>query len=429
MHSMKRLSYLFLSLIVSIILTACKHSSDLEPSVDVPPPPTDTPEPGAVQPVGVPNGAAVIKTIGTAGGVIHSDDDRFTVSIPAGALTSDVAISMQPITNTNGSGLGTAYRMLPDGQKFAKPISIRVNYTDEETRQAMPEALGIAYQNSKGVWMGVGGVELDTAQKSVSIDVNHFTDFSFFEYSYLDPELSIIDPGKSVELHFYTLGLLGLTAKSVPKGTDRELPAPRLVSIDYIDGWELKGAGNLQVSGKNAIYQAPASIPATNPALVTVKLHSPVDQAVGWLIARIYVLPVGISLQVDGGDWITLPSSGANLSHGIKGVDAEKADGASAHLHWQGGSGIRNALGIFNWTLSTITFSYRANPYTLYEHLYGKKPDISGGSLKVDGMLEGYLVGSFDLQPSGLYQTTFPPVIATAPIRGVFRVKCLDCTH
>lgn len=66
--------------------------------------------------------------------------------------------------------------MLPDGQKFFKPLKLTAKYTDEEIERAIPEALRIAYQNAERVWMSVGGVELDEANRKVSIEVDHFSE-------------------------------------------------------------------------------------------------------------------------------------------------------------------------------------------------------------------------------------------------------------
>ncbi|SDG95023.1 hypothetical protein SAMN04487996_1267 [Dyadobacter soli] len=419
---MKRISYFIICLLLT--LGACKENTDPTPvdgNPEMPGPPAN--EAGAVQPVGTPEGAAVVKTIGAAGGTIASGDGRFTVTVPAGALDKDVAISMQPISNTNGSGVGAGYRMLPDGQKFLKALTMTFAYTEEEVEQTMPEALGIAYQNKEGVWMSVGGLALDKAKKSISIEVDHFTDFTFFEYVWVDPVYKAIDPGRSVTIRAYGLGTINILAKKLPKGMEVALPKPN--EIDYIDGWQLEGEGKLSGSGKEVVYLAPGEIPAKNPATVTLKLTSPTKE-VAELYTRIYVVPEGVSLQVGGGGWIHLPISGANLSGAIKGIDAQ--DGSRViNIKWHGGSGAMGALGTFKWTVKTVTAIYKPDQTTQYMHFYGKAPYVSDGSLKVDAMRYGELMGTFDVQPAGLYVTTYPPVISTSSMRGVFRVKCFDC--
>ena len=420
---MKRILYLVLWIsLYGLFMSACKHDVDSLKPETTPSTPAPT-EMGAVQPVGIPQGVAVTKSIGSTGGSLTSEDGRFTIAIPAGALSKETPISVQPITNTNGTGKGAGYRLLPDGQQFAKPVTLTVTYTDEELERTVEEALGIAYQNAKGIWMAVGGVQLDKTRKTVSIEINHFTDFTFFEYVYLDPEYSVIDPGKAVTIKVYGLATIGTRAASVPKGKEVGLPKP--APVEFIDQWELQGEGSLQGTGKEVVYQSPDQIPNTNPARVIVKLKSPGTE-VAQLIARIYVLPEGISIQVAGGDWKHFPKSGANLSGGIKKIDGLLGQ-ESVNISWQGGTGARDALGIFNWTRSTTMFLYHPDPITIYAHLYGTGPDISGGSLKVDNMRNGVLMGSFDVTTAGVYIASAPPIITTSAVRGVFRVRCFDC--
>src|SRR5204863_9094362 len=56
----------------------------------------DPPEPS---PVGVPAGDVVSASLGAAGGTASSADGRISVTIPAGALSADTPIGIQPITN------------------------------------------------------------------------------------------------------------------------------------------------------------------------------------------------------------------------------------------------------------------------------------------------------------------------------------------
>ncbi len=54
---------------------------------------------------GISDGKLVSKLIGPAGGSMAADDGRVELIFPAGALTANTNISIQPITNKlNGSG-------------------------------------------------------------------------------------------------------------------------------------------------------------------------------------------------------------------------------------------------------------------------------------------------------------------------------------
>ncbi|MGA0555623.1 hypothetical protein ACO2Q8_03160 [Larkinella sp. VNQ87] len=424
---MKSFTYFLLWIGVYLLfMAACKNAVDPTPGDSAPelpnPPTTET---GAVLPVGTPSGTAVIKTIGPAGGTITDEEERFSVTIPAGALDKNVAISVQPITNTNQAGVGNAYRMLPDGQQFAKSVTVSVKYTDEEGKRSFPKAFGIAYQNDKGVWMAVGGTEVDTNSHTVSIEVNHFTDFTFFKYVYLEPELTAIDPGQSVEIELFDLGSINWLLEDFPKGRERPLPKPH--AVDYINGWEVQGEGQVIGTGKKVTYQSPGQLPNTNPVRVVAHLGSP-GKEVAQLISTIYVVKEGLSIQAGGGDWVHFPKAGAHLRGTVKGIDGENGQ-KTVNLKWEAGPKPTDALGIYPWGKTLPGILYRPDPVTEYAHLYvvDKKPVVSPGSLKATHMKYGVIMGTFDVQSSGLFVASLPPVVSTSSLRGVFRVKCMDC--
>src|SRR5688500_10913461 len=119
---MKKIFFL-LAILVMVASFSCKKSV-----IDKP-----TPVPAAplVTAAGTPDGVANSKLITAAsGGSITSTDGKITVDIPAGALTNNETITIQPVTNTTGLGQGKAYRLTPHGLAFNKPVTITFPYTD-----------------------------------------------------------------------------------------------------------------------------------------------------------------------------------------------------------------------------------------------------------------------------------------------------------
>ncbi len=90
--------------------------------------------------VGVPNGPATTKSIGPAGGSITSTDGRITVDVPPNAVTATVDFRITPITNLGKGGVGNAYRLEPNEQKFATPIKVSFKYDAEGFKDAAPES-------------------------------------------------------------------------------------------------------------------------------------------------------------------------------------------------------------------------------------------------------------------------------------------------
>ncbi len=194
-----------------------------------------------------------------------------------------------------------------------------------------------------------------------------------------------------------------------------------LVDQKYIDSWTLIGPGKLDSRLNKGTYTAPTKLSAETPALVEVVFRTD-GIVVGRVLARIFVVPEGISIRIDGGDWQTFDGD-ANSTQNI--VAAFKG-GDYISLGWKGRS-----PGTYAWTLSAdVAFSHTVGTM-LYQHVYiqGNKPLISGGSLIIAevGPAGGdYVVGSFTLSPAGWTRATSTGVTAgTASIEGIFRVKRL----
>ncbi len=389
------------------------------------PAPTDSPTPttptGYVTPTGTPDGALISATIGAAGGSIESADKRIRVEIPAGALTANQTITLQPITNQAPNGKGKAFRLTPHGQQFAKPATISFHYTEEELNGTFAEALGIAYQNEKGIWKVPTGLTLNKEAKTVTIKTTHFSDWSFFEAISLEPAYRYMDPGEKGNLAVrYVLPDEFLFVPIGDEAQELELLNPEhLLDAKYIDKWELKGDGELKPTNSTAVYQAPNHIPGQNPVRVEVSITSK-GKAIGLLIARIYVAPEGITLQIDGGDWITF-RGGANFNH-IQNVIEGKNGSQYVSMGWSGGR-----QGQFHWTLNTDVSFVLFSGVRHYQNRYGTRPDVSGGTLNIDtDQWQGYVLGTFHLEPAGWYQADPYNPVGTSQIRGIFRVKSVN---
>ncbi|MCA9651244.1 MAG: hypothetical protein H6712_02090 [Myxococcales bacterium] len=66
--------------------------------------------------------------VGPEGGVVVSRDGRLTLDIPAGALTDDVEITIEPADDLPEGALGPAYRVLPVGTVFEAPVAVMYDY-------------------------------------------------------------------------------------------------------------------------------------------------------------------------------------------------------------------------------------------------------------------------------------------------------------
>lgn len=90
---------------------------------------TETPSPIEPEPVAPP--PPDVATVGPAGGTVTADDGSATITIPPGALTTEVAITVVPDTAAAAATptVGAAYRFEPTATAFAEPARIRLTWS------------------------------------------------------------------------------------------------------------------------------------------------------------------------------------------------------------------------------------------------------------------------------------------------------------
>jgi hypothetical protein len=236
----------------------------------------------AITAVGTPIGNSVTQTIGAAGGTISSADGRMDLVIPPGALSSDVAITIQPITNECPGGLGAGYDFLPNGTKFSTPATLIFHYSDSDVNGTDPDFIYYATQDSTGAWDVDIEKDVDTVAKSISFDVHHFSGHGFpagvlivpvgFKYDYKQGESGTLILDQNVK--------------------DPELAGdPQSANDDYLpplpvskpmnnpqNAWTVVGGsqnGTITGSGNQVTYTAPAKITAEKTIQVLVTVTKP----------------------------------------------------------------------------------------------------------------------------------------------------------
>jgi hypothetical protein len=218
--------------------------------------------------VGTPVGPNVTKNIGPAGGTIASPDGRLTLTIPQNALTEMISFSIQPISNKAGNGIGSAYRLEPNGKTFTTPLNISVHYDDHDLEGTVPEAFSIAFQDQEGAWHEQTHGKLDKNANTLTITATHFTDYAFSARLRVIPTDSKIHVGESE--------LIQLIQCERSTYMD-EVLRRRSVCIALptnMDKWKLRGEGTLK-KGRSAdvVYTAPARKPSPNIVWVTAEVE------------------------------------------------------------------------------------------------------------------------------------------------------------
>ena len=272
---MKTTLTLFLALCASIFFVSCKTSSPTALVVN------DTGTPTAV---GTPIGSPSTATIDASGGSLTSPDGRLEVIIPAGALSAATPISIQPGTNEAPAGVGTAYSLTPNGQKFSLPVMLRFHYDSIDRAVTDIQALTIATQKDNHIWYAFNTRTLDSAAGTLSVSTTHFSWYSVLEYFKILPSEADINVNATQQLRV-TFDPLA------PVDDDPNDDLSPLNSVTtYPNGdevsWSVNGnAGGNQNTGtvapatgsSTATYTAPASTKnmKPNPAAVIATVNLP----------------------------------------------------------------------------------------------------------------------------------------------------------
>ena len=390
---MKRSLKFLVPVLAIIFLLACKKDTKQEEP--------RLPE-GKVTEAGIPDGTPEVqKIIGAGGGNISSGDGRIKVTIPAGALSGNQTVSIESISNTNPLGTGKAYRLEPHNITFSKPVSITFNYSDDDLRGTAPEALGIAYQNEKGIWMGITANTLNKTAKTVTVNTTHFSDWSFFKCFELVASAYTLPVTKSAELTVYAdLFLINAEHDEIPIGE-------RSSNVNsYIKEWSLVGAGRLVAAGPEGTYTAPATEPATgNPVAIEVRLDWGA-KGLFLLIAHIEIVGGEIELRVNGGPWQKFAASPAvrvdNNRYMVSNADGDER-GEYVALSWVGGVGTHR-YNIFDGGHNNAQYLIDGgNSYGCFYVDENNNIVMSPGGITVTslGEQDGLVKGTFLMDPSG----------------------------
>ena len=224
----------------------------------------------SVTTIGKPNGNETSQEIDKAGGKIFSDDSKIELIIPSGALAKKRNIRIQPVTNHAANGRGKAYQFEPSGLEFQKPVTLIYRYSENELSGTLPEFKGMAWQDEKGKWQALPEVKLDTAAKTITTQINHFSSYTSFDKIVLKPEHARVKVEKSIqmEIHFVISDLENDIA--LPP----TIPNPQWMvnGIDY-GNTDVGRISPISTNANHAKYTAPVSMPEDNPVAVAAKLN------------------------------------------------------------------------------------------------------------------------------------------------------------
>lgn len=244
------------------------------PSPTPGPAPAPAPAPIAQTPAGDPEGLPTFATIGAAGGTLTSSDSRLTITVPAGALSTDTEVGIQPITATAPGALGSGYRLTPDGTTFAAPVTLTFKYSADEAAAMIEPLLRVATHDASGHW-NVPSATHNAAQRALSVTTTHFSDWSFVGGVQIVPASAAVMVKKELPLRVVDCG-------EAPDPSDATAP-PVLRECNSVlvdtTPWSVNGVSNGNASvgtmrnlNSVGVYTAPVTVPAQNPVAVSTDL-------------------------------------------------------------------------------------------------------------------------------------------------------------
>jgi hypothetical protein len=271
---MKTLLHVTIILFLLLFGLHCKKSNDPGNNSNF----NSTPHPTAA---GAPTGTKTSKLIPKTGGAMTSADGKLEIIFPAGALSADDTITIQPISNNCPGGKGLAYRLGPNGSKFNQPVTLKFHYADSVLKKTPANLMGVAFQDSTGIWYMLDNALNDTSQHIISAKTLHFTDFNWLSEVSIEPASATVKAG----------GALILMATNIALQDE----APGIAGYAILDGhktiWAVNGVTNgnsqygtitAQTNSPNsninienfAVYDAPNTVPANNnPVLVSAEFN------------------------------------------------------------------------------------------------------------------------------------------------------------
>lgn len=258
---MKKNSFLIFSLL--ICLTASAQNIAV----------TDTIIKFGITAKGKPDGEKSENKIGKEGGSIQSSDGKVELIFPAGALSKKTVISIQPVINFAPNSNGNAYQMEPSGINFVQPVQLIFHYKNDDTEGSLASLMGIAMQDENGLWQPLKKIELDTTNKILTANIQHFSSYVNYTWSNLYPSSARVKVGGSLRLQIKTLEPLD------EDNTGDDLASLGGVGQQTPETWSVNAIprGNSSIGiisasqNNSAIYQAPAAVPQQNPVAVSVE--------------------------------------------------------------------------------------------------------------------------------------------------------------
>ncbi len=114
--------------------------------------------------------------IGPEGGVVVSEDGRFSLSIPAGALDREVTITVEQVECQRPEAMGPCYDVQPHGTAFTFPAEVAFEIADMDLAGVEPSTLGVVTERDDG-WRVLADRDVDLEDEVVYASATYLSSF------------------------------------------------------------------------------------------------------------------------------------------------------------------------------------------------------------------------------------------------------------
>ncbi|MFT3922119.1 MAG: hypothetical protein QM778_06265 [Myxococcales bacterium] len=123
----------------------------------------------------------VEKEVGVGGGTIATPKGELSVAVPAGALDSDVKITVGKAEPSVNGSVGQVWEIGPSGTQFKKPVTIALKVdSDKESATKDPKTLAVATVVDDK-WVPIADRKLDPQTKGLSGTTKHLSPYALIE--------------------------------------------------------------------------------------------------------------------------------------------------------------------------------------------------------------------------------------------------------
>ena len=118
--------------------------------------------------------------MGPTGGVVTTQDKKVSLTIPAGAVSNDITITVTPIANPTSDdrvASKSIYEFGPDGTQFAQAVTLELAYDPADLPPGTDMASLRIAKYVEGEWREVDNITVDTVGHTVSGQIHSFSKY------------------------------------------------------------------------------------------------------------------------------------------------------------------------------------------------------------------------------------------------------------